>query len=236
MRDGRKKTGGGVLVVDHVPDRAGGDGRVDGAIHADRLRAAAGKGPTHAAADAGDGEVVPEGADSGLAHGPEDGLDVANVESTLGPIEQDVVPVGGIEILDGFEFQACGLDLFAQPDQLIGSPELVRIAGNAPGLVFAAGGLVPGGVGLALFEVVHQVNDHVRASSLNRERVVFVVQHVPVETQAKFHIYSLRQFNLAARARHQCPVISDAHWQCDLHPIDWIREGFMMGPFSGKGR
>jgi hypothetical protein len=23
---------------------------------------------------------------------------------------------------------------------------------------------------------------------------------------------------------------------CDLHPIDWIREGFMMGPFSEKGR
>jgi len=47
-----------------------------------------------------------------------------------------------IEILDGFEVQPGGLNPPLQADQLLQCPKLVRVAGQAPRLVFAARGLV----------------------------------------------------------------------------------------------
>ena len=106
----------------------------------------------------------------------------------FGAVEQDVVPVGGIEVFNGLKLEARGFNLLAKGDELGGGPEAFGIAGHAPGLVFAAGGLVLGGVGFALPEVVDQVNNDVRAASLNGEGVVLVVQHVPVKTETKFHV------------------------------------------------
>ena len=117
------------------------------------------------------------------------------MEGPLGTVEENIVPVGGVEVFDGFELEAGGLDLLADLGHLGRCPELVRIAGNAPRLVFTACGLVLVRIGLALTEIVDQMNDDVRAAGLNCEREVFVVQHVPVETKTEFHFHPLRQSN-----------------------------------------
>src|SRR5579862_8792813 len=172
-------------VDDHVPDLAIRDRRVDRAIHADRFRTAAGEGSAGAAGNSGDGEVVAHGADARFAHGAQYGVDIAHVLGTPRTVEQNVVPVRGVEVLNAFELQSGSLNLLAQRDQLGRGPQTVWIARHAPRLVFTAGRLVLRGIRFTLLEIVNQVHDDMRATGLHGECVVFVVEHVPVESQAK---------------------------------------------------
>ncbi len=135
----------------------------------------------------------------------------------FGAVEQDVVPVGGIEVFNGFKLEPGGFNLLAQGDQLGGGPEFVWVAGDAPGLVFASCGLVLRGVGFALPEVVHQVNNDVRATGLNGEGVVLVVQHVPVKAQTEFHDFSQRQFNSGGAGEHRVRGRMPWHFVSEVH-------------------
>jgi hypothetical protein len=110
------------------------------------------------------------------------------VKGPLWTIEQNIVPVGGIEILNSFNPEPGGLDLLAELDEFGGGPELVWVPGHSPGLIFAAGGLVLVGVRFALPEVVNQVHNHMRATRLNGKGVVLILQHVSVKAQTKFHV------------------------------------------------
>jgi hypothetical protein len=48
------------------------------------------------------------------------------------------------------------------------------------------------------------MDDDVGTAGLNSEGVVLVVEHVPVETQAKFHIFSPNQLNSTAQQSGSC--------------------------------
>lgn len=174
-------------VNDHVPDGAEGEGLVDGAVHADGEGAAPGPGAGDASRDAGDAEVVAEDGDAGFAHVTKDGFDVFDVLGAAGAVDEDVVPVGGVEVLDGGELEALGFDFAADPDQFGGGPEALGIAGVAPGLGFAAGGLIATGIVAALVEVVDEVDDEVGAAGLTGEGVVLGGEHVTVEAESEVH-------------------------------------------------
>ena len=184
---GREGKSGGVRVDDHVPDGAEGEGVVDGAVHADGEGAAPGPGAGDAARDAGDAEVVAEHGDAGFAHVAKDGFDVFDVLGAARAIDEDVVPVGGVEVLDGGELEALGFDFAANPDQFGGRPEAAGVAGEAPGLGFAAGGLIASGVVAALVEVVDEVDDEVGTAGLAGEGVVLGGEHVTVEAESEVH-------------------------------------------------
>ena len=69
-------------------------------------------------------------------------LHVFDVQGAPGAVQQNVVPVGRVEILNCLKLQPGGLDLPPQADQFLQCPKLVRVAGDAPRLVSAASGLV----------------------------------------------------------------------------------------------
>ena len=113
-------------------------------------------------------------------------LQFSRCSSLLRAVEQHVVPVGGIEVLDRFEFQSGGVDLAAECDQFLDGPELVGIAGEAPAL-FGAGRLVVARVVRARLEIVDQVDHNMRGAGLPRELIVLRRQHVAVEAEAELH-------------------------------------------------
>ena len=166
--------GGGVLVDDHVPGHAAGHRRVERAVHADGRRAAARERPGHAAAHAGDAEVVAEHRNAGLADAADDRLAVFEVLALLRAVEQHVVPVGRIEVFDRFELEAGGVDLALERDQLVDGPQLIGIAGQAPASL-GAGRLVVARIVRARLEIVDQVDHNMSGPGLPRELEVLRV-------------------------------------------------------------
>ena len=59
-------------------------------------------------------------------------MNVLHVLGAPGAVEENVVPVGGVEVFDAFELEAGSLDLLAECDQFGGGPEFVGIAGDCP--------------------------------------------------------------------------------------------------------
>lgn len=138
-------------------------------------------------ANAGDAEVVPEHGNFCFSHVANDRLHVFNVPRPLRSIQKNFMPVRRIEIFNASENQPRIFDFLAQLFQFRNRPKLFRIARNSPGLIFAAGGLILSGIVRALLEIIHQMDDDMRTSSLTREVVIFVRQHVPVQTQPHLH-------------------------------------------------
>jgi hypothetical protein len=170
-----------------VPDGAEGEGVVHGAVHADGEGATPGPGFGDASGDAGDAEVIAEDGDAGFAHVTKNGFDVFDVLGSARSIDEDVVPVGGVEVLDGGELEALGFDIAADLDQFGRGPEELGIAGEAPGPGFATGRLIAAGVVAALIEIVDEVDDEVGAAGLTREGVVLGGEHVTVEAESEVH-------------------------------------------------
>ena len=101
VRNRGQSASGCVAVVDHVPDHAVRDGHVfGGTVHAEGDRVAAPEWGGYAAAYSGQTEVVAEYRNSGFAEAANNGLHFLDLLRTLRTIEQNVVPVRGIEILD----------------------------------------------------------------------------------------------------------------------------------------
>ena len=178
--------GGGLRIDDHVPSHAVEHGGIVRALHADRGRLAAGIVARGAAGDAGDAEIVAENRDARLPDAADDGFDVFDVAGALRAIEEDVVPVGGIEVFDGLQLEAGGFDLAAEGDELLQRPELVGIAGEAPATIVARGLIVVVLLG-ATAEIIDEVDDQVRGAGLTRELVVLAGEHVAIESETEFH-------------------------------------------------
>ena len=96
------------------------------------------------------------------------------------------MPVGGIEVLDGFEGQVGGFDVAAQLGEFGGSPEFIGIAGEAPAEV-GADRLIFDVVVVAAAKIVDEVCDDVGRAGLLCEGEVLRREHVPVESEAEFH-------------------------------------------------
>ena len=187
MRDFREDAFAG-FVVPHVPhhallNRGGVDLR--NAVHDDALGVAAGGAAGHAAGHAGEREVVADDGDAGFADIADHLFDLFDLLCALRAIQEDVVPVRGIEVLDGVPAQAGGLDFAAQFHEIGDLPDFVGVARQAPA-VETADGLVLRGL-VALVEVVDQVHDEVRRAALDGEVVMLAVEHVSVESKAEFH-------------------------------------------------
>ena len=99
--------------------------------------------------------------------------------------------MGGIEVFDGFEFQAGSVDLPFQSSQLLVSPQLVRVAGQTPAGIIAHR-LIARVIAARGPEVIHQVRHDVRAAALLGEAIMLFVQLVAIESEAEVHMDLLR--------------------------------------------
>ena len=96
------------------------------------------------------------------------------------------MPVRRIKIFNGFEFESGGVDFFFDGGKLLVSPELVRVAGQAPaGIV--ADGLVAGLIAARGTEIIHEMDDEMRAAALPGETIMFRVELMPVKSKSEFH-------------------------------------------------
>ena len=112
-------TRGCVPVVNHVPDHPVRNWCVERSVHAHGNRAPAPIGTGHPCADSRQTEVVAEHRNPGFAQAADNRLNVLNVLRTLGAIEKNVVPVGRVEVLDGFPDQTVALKVALDGGQLI---------------------------------------------------------------------------------------------------------------------
>ena len=175
-------------VVHHVPDHSVRNGNIfGGAIHAESDGVSASERGGDAAADTGQAEVVTQHRNARFAHPANNSFDFFDLLRPLRAVEKNVVPVCGIEILDGGQNQSRVFNLAAKCFQFLDGPKFLRIARYSPGLVLSARGLIVARVRRALVEIVDQVDNHVSASGLAREVVIVARQHVAIEAQANFH-------------------------------------------------
>src|ERR1700752_4629004 len=144
-------------------------------------------GRGHAPANAREAEVVSQAWDAPRSHPANYGLYILDVLRTPRAIEENVMPMSGIEILDRRQHQACFLDFLAKGLEFGNRPKLLRIAGYSPGFILDASGLVMPRIGRALIEIVDQMNHHVRAACLPGKIVILAGQHVPVQPKAPLH-------------------------------------------------
>src|SRR5215471_9847162 len=91
-----------------------------------------------------------------------------------------------IKVLDGFQFEACLIDLLLERGQFLETPELVRVAGQPPAGV-VADGLVALLVAARGAEIIHQMNYQVSAAALPGEAVMLGIELMFVESETEFH-------------------------------------------------
>ncbi len=185
-RHRRDGPGRSVRVIGEIPDLAVGNRRLlrpGRGREPNRLRPAPGERPNHMPPDPGDAEVVAQHGDTGLAHPPHDRLDVLELLGLLRAIEENVVPVGRIEVFDRSQGQTLGLDGLAQVAQLLDRPQLAPIVAEAP----AVAGALGGGDARPLAEIVDPVSDDVGRPRLLREAEIVRRQHLPIESQTELH-------------------------------------------------
>src|SRR6185312_8821814 len=116
----------------------------------------------------------------------DEGLDVLDVAGAPRAVEEDVVPVGRIEVFDRLELEPRRLDALPEDVQLLRRPQLVGIAREPPAEIRARRLVVPRGVRAAP-EIINQVGDDVGRARLPRELEVLAGEHVAVEAEAEFH-------------------------------------------------
>ena len=185
-RGGRNRPGRRRGVIDHVPDHAVGHGQIVRAFHADGRRLTARIVALGPARDAGDGKIIAHDRNPRLSQPADDRLDVLDVQGALRAIEQNVVPVGRVEVLDGLQPQPRGLHLDADLHQLRERPQLMGIAGQPPAIVRARGLIIVFPMHAAA-EIIDQVRHDMRRARLPRELEVLARQHMAVEAEAEFH-------------------------------------------------
>jgi hypothetical protein len=104
----------------------------------------------------------------------------------LRSIQQHIVPMGRVEIFNGLQLQPGGINFLFDGGELLEGPEPVRVAGQAPARV-VADRLVPGLVAAGRPEIIHQVDDKMRAAALFGEAVMLRVELMAIKSQAEFH-------------------------------------------------
>src|SRR5580704_4348164 len=107
MRNGRHRPRRSGRIVNHVPNRSIWNRQVfGGSIHSHSDRASAPQRAAYAATNAGHAEVVAQNWNAGFAHAANNCSDLFDLLRTLWTIQKNVMPVRGVEILDGGENQA----------------------------------------------------------------------------------------------------------------------------------
>ena len=114
-------------------------------------------------------------------------LQIFELLRLLRTIEQDVMPVRGVEVLDCFQFKPGGIDLLLDGSQFFVGPQLVRVAGQTPAGIIPHR-LIAGLIAAGRTEIVHQVDDQMRAAALFGESVMFAVQLMAIEPKSEFHL------------------------------------------------
>ena len=108
------------------------------------------------------------------------------------------MPVCWIKIFNRFQFESGGVDFFFDRSQFFKRPELVRVAGKSPtGVV--ADGLVAGLVAARGTEIVHEMDDQMRAAALLGEAIMFRVELMAIEAQSEFHGRNYRAFEVRSK-------------------------------------
>ena len=113
------------------------------------------------------------------------GFDIFQMLRFLGTIQQHIMPVGGIEILDGVQFQTVGIDVLSQCRQFFIAPKLRGVPRAAPPGLGSHRLVLP--IAAPLVEVIHQMNDYMRATTLPRKTKILRREHVTVQPQTEFH-------------------------------------------------
>src|ERR1700677_536368 len=177
-----KSTGSRIAVVNPIPDRSIRNWNVVRRAvhpHGDGMPTAHSSGDTSYYAR--QTEDVPEHRNASLAQMANDGLDCLDLLRPLRAIEQNVVPVRGIEVLNRSQSQPGIFNFTAHRREFLGRPNLIWITRKSPGFILRTGGLVVTWVRRALIEIIDQVNHDVRTARLAREVVVIARQHMTIE-------------------------------------------------------
>ena len=133
------------------------------------------------APNTGDAEVVAHDRDAGFPEIADDGLNRCDLFVPSGTVQEDVVPVGGTEVLQCRQFQALGLNAPPQAGERLDGPGFEIRIGPAPAIVLL------GGNARAVAEIVGQVGHDVGGACLSGETEIVRMQHVAVKTKAQFH-------------------------------------------------
>ena len=92
-----------MAVVDHVPDHAVGNRRIDRPFHSDRDRAASRERAAGPPGDSRQAEVVAEDRNPSAPDIADQLFQILQLLLLFGPVEQHIVPVRGVEILECFQ-------------------------------------------------------------------------------------------------------------------------------------
>ena len=96
------------------------------------------------------------------------------------------MPVGRIKILNRLQFQAGGVDFLLDGGQFFVRPKPVRVPGQSPAGV-VADRLIAGLVAARGAEIIHEVDDEMRAAALSGETVMLRIELMAIKSQAEFH-------------------------------------------------
>jgi hypothetical protein len=126
-------------------------------------------------------EIVSDHGDSGLARALHDLLEKIELFLLARAIQENIVPVGRVEVLDGCQLQPGIVDLRPEFLQRVQRPQVVICAGDSPAIRSGCGqtGSCP--------EVIDEVGHDVGCADLAGKAVVIRGQHVSIEAEAKVH-------------------------------------------------
>src|ERR1700680_4790299 len=120
----------------------------------------------YATTNAGQAEVVAQDRNANFSHAADDCFDLFDLLRTLRTIQKNVMPVRGVEILNGGEHQARRFNLPAKLLQFRDGPKLLGIACHSPRFIFPSRRLIGARVRCSAIEIVDQVDHDVSAASL----------------------------------------------------------------------
>ena len=128
VRNGRQDLAGILRVklghvVNHVPNHAGRNGRLNGVVEADRNGLAAGVRPGHLAPHPGHAEVVAHGRNANPAHIADELFELLHLLWPARTVEQHVVPLRRRKILQRLQLQALRVDQRFQVAQPLVGPD-----------------------------------------------------------------------------------------------------------------
>src|SRR4029079_18261077 len=101
----------------------------------DGHRFAAGVLTLHMTPYARNTEVVSHHRDSDLAHAADDGLNAFELFSLARTIEENVMPMGRVEVLDGGKFESLRVHGRLKLAQLVLRPEFALVGADAPAAI-----------------------------------------------------------------------------------------------------
>src|SRR5579859_6270013 len=106
-------------VIHHVPYHALGNWSFVQALHTNRNCTTTGEWSFDPSCDTGEREIVADHRNTRPTNITDYRFDILQMLLFLGTVKQDVIPVCGIKVLDGGQFQARCADLLLQSQQFL---------------------------------------------------------------------------------------------------------------------